>query len=196
MAKELAKAFSMIADLLPRTDFTLVHYPTSAMKEMIAQLYAQILLFTSQAIRWYKKGKLSHAIGAIARPWALNWKENVDGISELSRRIESLARIAAQAELRDTRLEVKSLRSEVKEMAHASKEAHESISRRLERMSANDERTYEVAYSTLLFTPTTCEINHTSSNTRAHSRYQAKFHDTEKGDHQRVSWACIATSMD
>jgi hypothetical protein len=144
MTKELAKAYSMIADLLPRTDFTLIHYPTDAMKEAISQLYAQIILFTSRAIRWYKKGKFSHAVSAVARPWALNWKDSVNDITEQSRRVESLARVAAQAELRDTRLEVKGLRSEVKIMAAASSEAHSAITRLLECLSLSGEQIYSI----------------------------------------------------
>ncbi|PMD40231.1 hypothetical protein L207DRAFT_487928 [Hyaloscypha variabilis F] len=148
MTKELAKAYSMIADLLPRTDFTLIHYPTDAMKEAISQLYAQIILFTSRAIRWYKKGKFSHAVSAVARPWALNWKDSVNDITEQSRRVESLARVAAQAELRDTRLEVKGLRSEVKIMAAASSEAHSAITRLLECLSLSGEQIYSITSQT------------------------------------------------
>ncbi|KUJ08922.1 uncharacterized protein LY89DRAFT_657937, partial [Mollisia scopiformis] len=148
MTKEIAKAYSMIADLLPRTDFTLIHYPTTAMKEAIAQLYAHIILFTSRAIRWYKKGKISHAVGAVARPWALNWKDSVDAITEHSRRVESLAKVAAQAELRDTRLEVKVLRSEVQSLSAASTTAHASMMRLLEDLSLNGKQVYELTYKT------------------------------------------------
>jgi hypothetical protein len=137
----------MIADLLPRTDFTLLHYPTAAMKEAIAQLYAHIILFTSRAIAWYKKGKISHVVGAIARPWALSWKDYVDEIAEQSRRVESLARLAAQAELRDTHMEVKYLRSEVVAMSAASTAAYTSMNRMLASLSLNSEQLHDFASS-------------------------------------------------
>jgi len=144
MTKELAKAYSMIADILPRTDFTLILYPTQAMKNMIAELYAYIMLFTTRAICWYKRGKFAHAFGAIARPWALNWKDDVDGIAEQSQKVDSLAQIAARAELRDTRLEVKSLRSELKDMSTMSNEAYSEMKRMLEVLSSNGEHIYGV----------------------------------------------------
>lgn len=147
MTKEIAKAYSMIADLLPRTDFTLIHYPTAAMKGAIAQLYAHIILFTSRAIRWYKKGKISHAVSAVARPWALSWKDSVDAIAEQSHRVGSLARLAAQAELRDTRLEVKVLRSEVQSLSTASTTAYSSMMRLLEDLSLNGKQVHELTYS-------------------------------------------------
>ncbi|TVY62921.1 hypothetical protein LSUE1_G006129 [Lachnellula suecica] len=148
MTKQLAKAYSMVADLMPRTDFTLVHYPTARMKEAIAQLYALIILFTSKAVAWYKKGPFLHSVSAMARPWALNWKDSVEEIAEQSRRVESLARIAAQAELRDTRLEVKTLRSEIKEMSTVSKESHSSIIRLLQNLSLKEDRIYDTSFAT------------------------------------------------
>ena len=87
--------------MLPRTDFTLVLYPTDTMQEAVAMLYAHIMKFLRKATLWYNKNKFSHAIGSIFKPWTLSWKEIIQKIGEQSRRIERLASIASKAELRD-----------------------------------------------------------------------------------------------
>lgn len=74
MAKQLSKSFSQIADILPRTDLSLVLYPTVIMKETVARLYAHIIQFVIHAVRWYKQGKFTHAWASTAKPWALSFK--------------------------------------------------------------------------------------------------------------------------
>ncbi len=101
LTKQIAKALAQIGDVMPRTDFTLILYPTDMMRDAVAMLYAHVMKFLRKAILWYKKGKASHAFGAIFKPWALSWKDNVLEISEQSQRIDRLASIASKAELRD-----------------------------------------------------------------------------------------------
>lgn len=68
ITKELAKACSQIADLLPRIDLSAALYQTERVKEEVARLYACIVNFIIQAIRWYRQGKLLHIWTAISKP--------------------------------------------------------------------------------------------------------------------------------
>jgi hypothetical protein len=106
LTKEIAKALAKIGDVLPRTDFTLILYPTGMMQEVVAMLYSHIMMFLRKAILWYKKNKISHAIGSIFKPWVLSWKDVVQEIEEQSRRIDRLSSIASKAELRDVHLKL------------------------------------------------------------------------------------------
>jgi hypothetical protein len=114
--RELSKSFSQIADILPRTDLSLVLYPTDLMKETIAKLYAYIIKFVIHAVRWYKQGKLAHAWAAVAKPWALCFKTHFEDIAEQAQQIEALARSASRAELRDTHLEIREIRNELRRL--------------------------------------------------------------------------------
>lgn len=117
MIQKLAKVLCQIADILPRANLTLVLYPTAMMQDVLAQLYANIIQFMSQAIHWYKQGKLKHSISSVFRPWALSFEGIVESIKEGSIRLDKLADIAAKAELRDTHVEVIEMRQENRKLA-------------------------------------------------------------------------------
>jgi hypothetical protein len=114
--RQLAKAFTRIGEILPRMDLALMLYPTELMSNAIAHLYARIIKFMIQAVKWYKQGKLAHAFSAVSKPWALNFKDSVDDIAAQSRYIDELSGTASQAELRDTHLELLGTRAEVREI--------------------------------------------------------------------------------
>jgi hypothetical protein len=91
-------------------------YPTELMSNAVAQLYARIIKFMIQAMKWYKQSKFVHTFSAISKPWALNFKDNVEDIAAQSRYIDELSGTASQAELRDTHLELLGTRAEVREI--------------------------------------------------------------------------------
>ncbi|KAK6822945.1 hypothetical protein PG987_014490 [Apiospora arundinis] len=97
----ISKTISRIADLLPRTELHSELYPTDRMCETVALLYAKIIEFAVMAVRWFKKGKLSHSLTAIIRPYKFSFAPVVDEVSELSRRVDQLADAASKAEIRD-----------------------------------------------------------------------------------------------
>lgn len=113
--KQLAKAFSRISEILPRTDLAMILYPTNLMKDAVAHLYARILKFIVQAIKWYKQGKFVHTFGAIVKPWALSFKDILDDIAAQSRYIDELSSTGSKAELRDTHLDIIKTRAEIRE---------------------------------------------------------------------------------
>ena len=110
---QLSKALSQIVDILPRAELSLILYPTQAMMENAARLYAHILRFTQRAIVWYRHGKLKHCWDAIARPWAVRFKDECEEIEQRSRQMDNLASAASKAELRDTHLELTEARKEL-----------------------------------------------------------------------------------
>lgn len=112
LVKNLAKACSCIAEALPHTDLSLILYPTPAIREAVAQLYAAIVKFALRALRWYQKGKLAHVAAAIASPWALGFEEELAEVSRHARSVQELAQSAARAEMRELRFQVQQGRSD------------------------------------------------------------------------------------
>ncbi|TLS27549.1 hypothetical protein PpBr36_05391 [Pyricularia pennisetigena] len=110
--KNLAKACCRTAEALPRADLGLILYPTPAMQEAVAQLYAAIIKFALRALRWYQQGRLMHLATAIASPWALSFEEELFEIERNSKSVEELAQSAARAELRELRFQVHQGRSD------------------------------------------------------------------------------------
>ncbi|EQB44440.1 hypothetical protein CGLO_16817 [Colletotrichum gloeosporioides Cg-14] len=84
---EVSKAVSRIGDVLPRAELHLLLYPTPRMQETVAHLYSKILEFSVMAIRFYKKGKLSHAIASVVKPFSLTFKPIIEEIRESSLRV-------------------------------------------------------------------------------------------------------------
>lgn len=113
--KQLAKACTQIADLLPRAEITLKLYQSDAVLNEVTNLYISIIDFLRHAVDWYKQGKLRHTWTAIARPWELGFRDYVEDIDLSSRRLEQLAHISSQAELRAAHLETSRIREELRE---------------------------------------------------------------------------------
>ncbi|KAI0876417.1 hypothetical protein GGS24DRAFT_513777 [Hypoxylon argillaceum] len=103
---ELSKAVSRIADVLPRTELHSSLYPTVRMQEAVSQVYAKIVEFSVLAIKWYKKGRFSHSISALTKPFSLKYKPLLDDITDRSRRVDQLANAASKAEIRDLHIQV------------------------------------------------------------------------------------------
>ncbi|KXH49269.1 hypothetical protein CNYM01_06985 [Colletotrichum nymphaeae SA-01] len=107
---EVSKAVSRIALVLPRIALHSVLYPTPRMQDAVSQLYAKIIEFALMAIKWYKKGKLSHSFTAIIKPFSLGFKPIVEEIAERSKHVDELANAAVKAEIRDLHAEMRDLR--------------------------------------------------------------------------------------
>ncbi|KAK7912160.1 hypothetical protein PG985_014641 [Apiospora marii] len=112
LVKGLAKACSQIADSLPHADLSLILYPTPAMREAVARLYAAIIKFAIRAMRWYQQGKSKHILSAIVSPWSLHYEEELRDIDQSSRNVQDLAQSASRAELRELRFQVHQSRSD------------------------------------------------------------------------------------
>lgn len=113
---EVSKAVSRIADVLPRTELHSLLYSTPRMQENVAQLYAKILDFSIKAIQFYKKGKLSHSIASIVKPFSLTFKPIIEEIRERSIRVDELASALSKAEIRDLHVKVHRLSQSVAQL--------------------------------------------------------------------------------
>ncbi|KAH0547671.1 hypothetical protein FGG08_000160 [Glutinoglossum americanum] len=103
---QIAKWLSKISNILPRTELCSLLYPTEHMKEAVACLYARIIRFLQQSVKFYTRSKFSHAWNSVVKPYALSFREISDEIEEYSRRVDQLAAAASQAEIRGLHLKI------------------------------------------------------------------------------------------
>ena len=98
---ELSKALTSIGNALPRTKLSAELYQTEHMKEAISRLYAHILLFFQQAVKWYEMGPARRGLSVILKPFELDYKDTVEQIRICAETVEDIANAAARAEIRD-----------------------------------------------------------------------------------------------
>lgn len=71
------------------------------MKEAISRLYAHIILFFQQAVKWYSMSSAGRAFSSIFKPFELDYKDTVEEIKLCSQTVNNIASAASRAELRD-----------------------------------------------------------------------------------------------
>lgn len=101
LVTRLATGLNQIADILPRAELNLQLYPTPQTKQVIVDIYAQILKFLLRALHWYQESKLKHVIHSITRPTELRYDDLMAKISSLSLRMTDMASASSHAEQRD-----------------------------------------------------------------------------------------------
>ncbi|SPO04286.1 uncharacterized protein DNG_06969 [Cephalotrichum gorgonifer] len=101
LVAQFSKALCQIGDVLPRTELNAKLYQTDQMKHAIANLYASILIFLRQAVKWYKLGPAGRALTSIFKPFELSYKDTVDQVKLCADTIDDIAAAAARAEIRD-----------------------------------------------------------------------------------------------
>ncbi|CAM1509903.1 Fc.00g002380.m01.CDS01 [Cosmosporella sp. VM-42] len=118
----LAEGLCQVAAALPRTELSLILYPTARMKRAVAQLYAHIIKFLLRAKLWYEEHWLKHVWHSISRPVELRFTGLISDIESLSAAIDNLAMSGSHAEQREMHqkvdignMELIALRGEVKE---------------------------------------------------------------------------------
>ncbi|KAJ4983226.1 nacht domain protein [Stagonosporopsis vannaccii] len=114
--KTLAKGLALIADALPRVEFSSILYPTAQMKEATSEIYSGIVRFLLRAHDWYSQGRLRHAWEAFSRPVELYYDDLVQNIDDCAKRIDMLANAGAHAEQRDMHIKLQSLNEAVREI--------------------------------------------------------------------------------
>jgi hypothetical protein len=72
-----------------------------SMKEAIARLFAHIILFFQQAVKWYNMTLAGRAVSSIFKPLELNYKESLKEIKLCSQAVNNIANRASRAELRN-----------------------------------------------------------------------------------------------
>jgi hypothetical protein len=82
------------------------------MREAISRLYAHILKFLMQAVKWYSRNRAKRALSAVLSPYELKYKETVDQIHECTRATNDLAEGKHWIEMRDMHISIELLRRE------------------------------------------------------------------------------------
>ncbi|KAI1298944.1 hypothetical protein F5Y03DRAFT_386486 [Xylaria venustula] len=116
LVKNLAKACARIAESLPRGDLGLILYPTSAMREAVARLYALLMKFLLRALRWYRHGRVVHLLSSIANPWGLEFEQELGDVERQARVVDELAQSASRAELREAHFQIHQIRGDLQAM--------------------------------------------------------------------------------
>ncbi|KAM7187455.1 hypothetical protein V8F33_011195 [Rhypophila sp. PSN 637] len=101
LVAQFSQAISMIAEVLPITQLSAELYQSDHMKNAVANLYAHILLFLKQAVKWYTVGPAGRALTALFKPFELSYKDTVEQIRLCAGTIDSIASISVKAEVRD-----------------------------------------------------------------------------------------------
>ncbi|KAI1752738.1 hypothetical protein F4782DRAFT_499913 [Xylaria castorea] len=98
---QFSQALSMISHVLPITKLSAELYQTDQMKDAVANLYAHILLFLKQVVRWYVVGPAGRALAALFKPYELSYKDTVEQIRLCANTIDGIASIAMKVEVRE-----------------------------------------------------------------------------------------------
>jgi hypothetical protein len=113
---QFSKALAHIGEVLPRQQLNAALFPTTRMKEAISLLYAHIIKFLQQAVKWYQMGPASRAFFAVRKPFDLDLKNTIENISACSKTIDQIAVAANMAELRDVHIGVGDLQLRVNDL--------------------------------------------------------------------------------
>ncbi|KAH7370953.1 hypothetical protein BKA65DRAFT_446146 [Rhexocercosporidium sp. MPI-PUGE-AT-0058] len=106
LIEELAKALTLIGNVLPGIKLSARLYQTEQMKGAIATLYAHVIHFFQRAARWYNKSSAGRAWSSILKPFELDYQDTVDQIKLCSETINNIAHGASRAEIRDMHITV------------------------------------------------------------------------------------------
>ncbi|KAI1739150.1 hypothetical protein F4680DRAFT_466671 [Xylaria scruposa] len=98
---QFSQALSMISHVLPITKLSADLYQTDQMKDAVANLYAHILLFLKQVVRWYVVGPAGRALTALFKPYELSYKDTVEQIRLCANTIDGIANISMKVEVRE-----------------------------------------------------------------------------------------------
>ncbi|KAL9619836.1 MAG: hypothetical protein Q9160_005576 [Pyrenula sp. 1 TL-2023] len=145
---QLAKALYRFANCLPRHELKLILYPSPQMQHAVAKLYASLIQFMAHAMHWYHKGSARRAIGAILKPFALDFKDQMTEVDELSRNVDEIADAAAKAELRAVHAKVEDARRELSDTRKELRVALLDIKRLSDLVSIESDRVFKVASCT------------------------------------------------
>lgn len=111
------------------------------MQASVDRLYAYILNFFVEALKWYRDKRITHALKSIFQPWDLKFRQDYEAIASEALQIRHLASVAMKAEVRDTRLgvvqgtkELELVKQEVSELKVENQRLHGLLFSRLEKM--------------------------------------------------------------
>lgn len=101
LVSKFSQALAEIGEAIWQTNLSAELYQIEHMKEAISRLYAHIILFFQQTVKWYSMSSAGRAISAIFKPFELDYKDTVEEIKLCSQTVNNIASSANRAELRD-----------------------------------------------------------------------------------------------
>jgi hypothetical protein len=101
LVNHFSQALGLIADVLPTVHISADLYRTDRMRDAVANLYAQVLLFLRQAVKWYQMGPAGRALTALFKPFELSYKDTVESIRDCAQSINEISSISAKEETRE-----------------------------------------------------------------------------------------------
>lgn len=101
LVAQLSQALVAIAGVLPRARITAELYQTDEMKGAVSSLYAHVILFLKQALKWYQVGPARRALTAIFKPFELNYKSVLDAVEQCAQTIDKIASLSVKFEIRE-----------------------------------------------------------------------------------------------
>jgi len=104
LVAQFSKALYWIGQVLPRCELSAELYQNDEMRDAIATLYAHILLFLQQAVKWYNLGSAGRALTSLFKPFELSYKETLDEITLCAKTIDDISSLASKVEIREIRL--------------------------------------------------------------------------------------------
>jgi hypothetical protein len=115
LVTELSKALAKIGDALQQAKLSAELYQTPHMQNAISRLYAHIILFLQQAMKWYTMSSAGRAVSSIFKPFELNYQDTVDEIKLCTQTINDIAGLASRAELRDMHINIQTQYRQLRE---------------------------------------------------------------------------------
>ncbi|KAL7798743.1 hypothetical protein V8C43DRAFT_328640 [Trichoderma afarasin] len=101
LVSQLCGALNSIAHVISRAQLIIQLYPTEQIRQVIVEIYVQILNFLLRALSWYRESKLTHMLQALTRPAELRYGDILAAISSLSDTMSKMALDSSHAEQRD-----------------------------------------------------------------------------------------------
>lgn len=115
LVAQFSRALSIIAKVLPRAEISADLYRTDEMKDAVASLYAHVLLFLQQAVKWYNVGPAGRALTALFKPFELSYQDTVEQIMLCTQAIDDIASISSKVEIREIKALLQGERSRLEE---------------------------------------------------------------------------------
>lgn len=101
---EFSDALATIGDALCLAKLNAELFQTNAMRDTISQLYAHLLLFLQQAMRWYNHSPAGRAFHSIFKP--LEYQDTVEQIKVCAQAVNDIASAASRTEIRDIHITI------------------------------------------------------------------------------------------
>ncbi|KAI1500276.1 hypothetical protein F5X99DRAFT_387047 [Biscogniauxia marginata] len=105
LVNQFSTALAEIADVLPRAEVIAELFRTDRVKATLSRVYAHVLLFLRQAVKWYAHSSAGRAICSIFKPFPLKCERFIEQIRACVKSVGEEASVASQVEIRGLHVE-------------------------------------------------------------------------------------------